>query len=124
MGSGGPPSHVSHVAPGEIRAHARSREHRALLKSMGARRVGWGREHVLRFRDEAELARFLTALRDAGFAFLVVGHGWYPGDVFADLRDRGLVAGPFQGFSWTTGGWSVRDDPPPPGTPSDPTADP
>lgn len=83
MGSGGPPSHVSHVAACE-----------------------------------------LTALRDAGFAFLMVGHGWYPGDVFADLRDRGLVAGPFQGFSWTTGGWSVRDDPPPPGTPSDPTADP
>jgi hypothetical protein len=48
------------------------------------------------FRDDQELARLMSQLRDMGVGFGGAPHGWPPAEVFVVLRDRGLVAGTFE----------------------------
>jgi hypothetical protein len=50
---------------------------------------------VVSFHDRSQLPELLTRLRDAGAAFAGAPHGWPPAEVFADLRDKGLVSGAF-----------------------------
>lgn len=59
------------------------------------------RRHRYGYDDDAELAGVLTSLRDEGLPFLNAGSGWPPGAVFADLRDRGLVHGPYNAIVGT-----------------------
>lgn len=54
-----------------------------------------GEELVIFLSDPAALPDVLTYLRDAGVAFAGAPHGWPPAEVFAELRDRCLVTGPF-----------------------------
>jgi len=60
--------------------------------TMSRRRSG---EFVLPVSDRALIPGILSELRDAGLAFAGAPSGWPPSEVFADLRDRGLVSGPF-----------------------------
>jgi len=74
--------------------------HRA-LRALGGRRVAltpwiW----TFRAPDERALASLLGGLRDLGVVFLGVDKGWSPGDVFEDLRERGLLDGPFDEIVW------------------------
>jgi hypothetical protein len=41
-----------------------------------------------------------AALRDRGVSFLA-GREWSPAEVFAWLRDRGLLEGPYLRIAWT-----------------------
>jgi hypothetical protein len=56
--------------------------------------------------DERALASVLGGLRDLGVVFLGIDKGWSPGDVFEDLRERGLVEGPFEEIVWQGPGLS------------------
>jgi len=53
------------------------------------------------FSNEIELAALLTKLNDLGFLFVNAGPGWHPGDVYLDLRDKGLVNGQIETISWS-----------------------
>lgn len=59
-------------------------------------------------RDDHATAAVFTALRDLDIPFVTRGTEWGPGDVFHDLRKRGLVSGPFKEFAWDHLGWVVR----------------
>jgi len=51
----------------------------------------------------------LELLRDRGFAFLGVPHGWPPAAVFEQLRDAGKVSGKYDAISFSAPGrWHVR----------------
>ena len=52
------------------------------------------------------LGRMFGALRDLGILFLGIDKGWSPGDVFEDLRERGLVNGEFEEIVWSGPGRS------------------
>jgi sarcosine oxidase gamma subunit len=49
--------------------------------------------------DEAEKARVMAALREAGVSF-ARGREWSPAEVFERLRDQGLLTGAFRSISW------------------------
>lgn len=69
------------------------------------------RRRRLPYADDVELAAVLTALRDEGLPFVDAGPGWPPGAIFADLRDRGLVRGSYDGIVWSGPGETlVRPD--------------
>jgi hypothetical protein len=69
-----------------------------------------GRRQQMAFGNESELARILTSLRDEGLPFVQHSHGWEPGDVFADLRERGLVTGTYDAISWSRPGEAVTQE--------------
>jgi hypothetical protein len=46
--------------------------------------------------SDAQQHVLLQALRDGGFAFAGGSHGWPPAEIFADMRERGLVHGDFE----------------------------
>ena len=54
-------------------------------------------------------AAVLSALRDAGVCYSA-GPGWSPASVFEELRDNGLVAGPYQRVFWRgSGGYVIEE---------------
>ena len=58
--------------------------------------------------DFEPMARIARALVQAGFAFSA-GRDWSPSEVLQDLRDRGLLAGPFDEIAWKgPDDWVVR----------------
>jgi hypothetical protein len=69
-----------------------------------------GKRQQVAFGNESELARILTSLRDQGLPFVQHSHGWEPGDVFADLRERGLVTGNYDAISWSRPGEAVTHE--------------
>jgi hypothetical protein len=81
------------------------RKHDVLILGLGDPTPGWlaeydvrrtaGGEHRLAAAGDAQV-RLLQLLRDNGVAFAGGAHGWPPAEVFADLRDRGLVHGEFE----------------------------
>ncbi len=50
--------------------------------------------------DDAAKARMFVALRDLGVAFSA-GREWCPAEVFAWLRERGLLEGAYLRIAWT-----------------------
>ncbi|EED39816.1 conserved hypothetical protein [Stenotrophomonas sp. SKA14] len=50
--------------------------------------------------DDLGKARLFAALRDLGVAFSA-GREWSPAEVFAWLRDRGLLEGAYLRIAWT-----------------------
>jgi hypothetical protein len=61
------------------------------------------------FNGEAELARLLEKLRDSGVAFGYGSSGWPPSAIFEELRQRGLVAGPYAELAFVgSGKWTTR----------------
>jgi len=58
--------------------------------------------------DHQATAAVFTALRDLDIPFVTQGSDWAPGDVFHDLRKRGLLSGSFKEFAWDHLGWVVR----------------
>lgn len=66
------------------------------LRSLGARRRLWvPRECQFRYSSRENLGQILETLRDAGYAFVGGPGGWPPAAVFEELREKGLVKGPF-----------------------------
>jgi hypothetical protein len=81
------------------------------LKRLGLRRslLPWGEINArfrppLHFEAMAQLARGLIEL---GLAFSA-GREWSPSEVVQDLRDRGLLDGPFTEIAWTGPEWVLR----------------
>lgn len=109
------PDYVQSADTGTVEVQARDPERRALLKRMGARHIGFTPHYSLPCRDRADMARIFMELRDAGFAFVTLPYGWYPGSVFELLREEGLAHGPFTEIAWATGGAVLRENVPPAG---------
>jgi hypothetical protein len=69
----------------------------------------WG-EMNAHFRpplDVEGMARIARGLIALGVPFSA-GREWSPSEVVEDLRDRGLVDGPFQEIAWTGADWRLR----------------
>jgi hypothetical protein len=66
----------------------------------------------LPYRSDQQLAEILIALRDAGYPFLGEEHGWPPTAIFEDLRDKGLLSGPFREITWLGPGRPILIDHP------------
>jgi hypothetical protein len=87
------------------------------LPSSDLRKIGGRRDWIIwsywtfTAKDEVALAKLLGALRDLRVAFLGAGPpGWTPGEVFADLRDRGLLHGTFRSITWRgPGAWEIEE---------------
>jgi hypothetical protein len=58
--------------------------------------------------DPSDMPRVLTSLRDFGIAFAGGQHGWPPAEIFADMRDKGLVAGDFWEITFRGPGRAVK----------------
>src|SRR3990172_3408610 len=76
------------------------REFRRRVAGLGGRRELWSNRMRFPCRDEFALAGLLSRLRDAGAAFAGAVAGWPPAAVFQELRDKGLVHGPFVEIVW------------------------
>ncbi|WP_152027160.1 hypothetical protein [Stenotrophomonas maltophilia] len=70
---------------------------RAALLALGFRGQGGTLQRGV--GDDDEKARLFIALRDCGIAFSD-GREWCPAEVFAWLRERGLLAGTFLRIAW------------------------
>lgn len=61
--------------------------------------------------SDEEKARLFDELRAAGFYFLLARE-WSPSEVFEELRERGLIEGPFTDVYRTgPGEWQTRPNP-------------
>lgn len=101
----GLPSYVTSILNNEIEVEARSPEHKALLKKLGARRALLARSlFTFRYGNNEEQAKIMQALRDAGIAFLAISHGWPPAAIFELFRERGAVQGTYTQVTFATGG--------------------
>jgi len=109
------PSHVRAIVGDEVRIETSEPAHGQLLRELGARRSFVGGYFTLLCQDPVSLMEALLALRDAGFAFAAAPHGWPPAAIFEQMRDDGLVDGPFLEITWGTGGPEVRTNPAPTG---------
>ena len=58
-----------------------------------------GHYYVKRIASEPEKGRELMRLRDAGIP-MGGGKEWNPQEVFEDLREKGLVKGPYLAIGW------------------------
>jgi hypothetical protein len=87
-------SHVTAILGSSVHVSGTEPELDQKLVGFALRREHTGQLEIS-FDDTTELARVLAALRDLGIAFLGSTHGWPPAEVFADLRDKGLVSGAF-----------------------------
>ncbi|HEY0777206.1 MAG TPA: hypothetical protein VGD56_04490 [Gemmatirosa sp.] len=98
-----PPPFVSVADGAVIRVHASSHADgqplRATLVALGFHADPLAHEFVYDVHDESEEAHLLTALRDAGVHFVRDGE-WSPAGVFARMRRRGIVVGPFRSIVW------------------------
>jgi hypothetical protein len=55
----------------------------------------------LAYTDDQSLAIVLSILRDNQIAFVGINRaGWSPGEIFEDLRDKGLLSGTFIRVVW------------------------
>jgi hypothetical protein len=59
-----------------------------------------GRRQRIVYNNDEQLAATLAGLRDEGLPFVDVGHGWPPAEVFAFLRERGLITGRYDAITW------------------------
>lgn len=84
---------------------------RGALRALGGRQeFVWAGRWIFPVSGERAFAKLLSALRDLGLPFVGAGPGWHPGAVFEELRERGLVLGPYKKIYWTgPGAWHVVD---------------
>lgn len=54
----------------------------------------------INYRDDEELAKILSSLRDDLFLFGYDEHGWCPSGIFQHLRENGLLSGKFTEIFW------------------------
>ena len=61
--------------------------------------------------SDAEIASLFVTLRDLGIPFQGAEGGWPPAEIFALLREKGLLHGSFQEavFGGPKAGWTVRE---------------
>src|ERR1041385_907117 len=64
---------------------------------------------ILEFKDELQEADLLSDLNEIGFLFVGGTAGWPPAEIFAYLREKGLVSGRFTEVTWLgSGKWTTR----------------
>lgn len=96
------PAHVAFVGDGRVVVTAAPPAIEPLLRSLGGKPTadGWS----VSYEGDEQLARRLVFLRNLGLPFSGAPHGWPPAEVFADLRERGLVSGSFLEITWARPG--------------------
>ncbi len=88
---------------------------RSKLRAAGGRRrwLDWlGGTWSFESQDgETSLASVFAVLRDLGIAFEGAPAGWPPAAIFADLRERGLITGPYRELTFRggPGAWEISD---------------
>jgi hypothetical protein len=96
-------SHVTAIQGGVVRVENADAEIESKLSDFALRR-----DHadgfVIPYGSTTDLVQILTRLRDVGVAFMGSTHGWPPAEVFADLRDKGLISGLFDEVVFTRPG--------------------
>lgn len=97
-----PPNYVSAISGSVVRVkHVTPTVAHLLAARGGTQRQIEGRTvWQITAADDREMGLLLGQLRDAGASFGGAPAGWPPADVFADLRDQGLVQGSFQQVVW------------------------
>lgn len=98
--------YVASIRAKEVVVVAPEESFDAVLSGFAARRTDG--ELVVSVHERSQLPELLTRLRDAGAAFAGAPHGWPPAEVFADLRDKGLVSGAFDEVVFVEGPPQVR----------------
>lgn len=80
------------------------RKDEVVVRGLGAPPPAWLGQYNVQPNAEGEYrvpaagdaqAALLQTLRDQGVAFAGGAHGWTPAEVFADMRERGLLHGAF-----------------------------
>lgn len=93
-------SYVSQVQDGEVHLVDNGDLDEVKVRELGGRRRRLRSDQwVVPAPDEEALARVLGGLRDAGVP-MSGGQGWPPAAVFLQLREAGLLSGPFQEVVW------------------------
>ena len=65
---------------------------------------------VIYYRDDNELIKIISSLRDNGFMFAFDEHGWCPSGIFQYFREKGLLFGKFTEIFWRgTQGVGIRE---------------
>jgi hypothetical protein len=109
--SGPPPAYVQHA---DFRRWVVVNPGGLALRLMGlgffglplAASLTLSRSRDMSFEQMGELA---TRLRDIGVAFSH-GRDWAPSEIVADLRERGLMRGPFTMIAWKgPDDWELRE---------------
>lgn len=103
-----PENYISLIRSGEVRIENVTNQLLTILESLSINGLHSDFELVLKAPDEQSLSRLLSQLRDLQVVFSG-GSGWPPAEVFADLRERGLVSGEFREIIWRgPGQWFTR----------------
>lgn len=86
------------------------RECPLMLSHLGGERGKGVKTWVYRCGSDHEIASLFATLRDLGVPFQGAASGWPPAEIFALLREKGLLRGPFQEalFGGPKAGWTVR----------------
>lgn len=97
-----PPNYIDLILDTRVRVLHATPPVAQALAALGAQQELAGGETawVVRTADHAALATVLEQLRDLGVLFLNEPAGWPPAAIFADLRARGHVRGPYQEVTW------------------------
>lgn len=91
---------VNDIDGERVWVYSPERGHNSLLKDLGGRKPWLSKYWDIAYSSDEQLAKILTSLRDAGFAFLGEPSGWPPTEIFEDLRKRGLLNGPYREITW------------------------
>lgn len=94
--------YVVSVQDGLIKVVCSSRACRDTVRGLGGRRSWLGQHWKIPCTAEnVEIARIFGELRKGGVAFAGGTSGWPPSEIFRDLRDKGVLTGPFFEVVWT-----------------------
>lgn len=98
-------SYVEWIQNNEIKIYCCDREKIDVLKSISAKRKLFNYKYwTVQYKNDTELARILTVLRDATFCFGFDEHGWSPASIFELLREKKMLTGTFNEISWSAPG--------------------
>jgi hypothetical protein len=102
---------VCYVGDGRVAVRYQEEDCAAILSKLGGRKTNKQSQWTYDSLDDNHLASLLAALRDAGVPFEGGSGGWPPAEVFAHLRERGLLQGRFLEavFRGPKLGWIVRE---------------
>ena len=102
---------VCDVVDGRVTVRYQEEDCPAILSKLGGRQSKKQSQWTYHPPDNNHLASLLGALRDAGVPFEGGAGGWPPAEVFAHLRQRGLLQGRFLEavFRGPKLGWIVRE---------------
>jgi hypothetical protein len=96
-------SHVTAIQGGVLRVENADAEIEKKFSDFAVRRDDRD-SFAIPYGSTTDLVQILTRLRDAGVAFMGSTHGWPPAEIFADLRDKGLISGTFDEVVFTRPG--------------------